>query len=143
MVTASSSLSTVAVWASLMFQTPIPLAAENLTTSLVQEITTDLLNCHRSRTYHNKLAEASKPKTSLPLWNAPASILVVLRNTEVLLVKLHQFHIVVRDLLLVRRLVHEADSICLFLSLHGDVIASSAPIHISFNTKNIIDLRHT
>ena len=49
-VTASSSLSTLAVWASLMLPTPISPAAENLTPSLVQEMTTDSPNCDKSRT---------------------------------------------------------------------------------------------
>ena len=44
MVTASSSLSTLAVWASLMLPVPMSPAAENLTPSLVHEITTDSPN---------------------------------------------------------------------------------------------------
>ena len=50
METASSSLSTLAVWASLMLPTPMSPAAENLTPSLVQEITTDSPNWDKSRT---------------------------------------------------------------------------------------------
>ena len=48
MMTASSSLSTFAVWASLMLPVPISPAAENLTPSLVQLITTDSPNWERS-----------------------------------------------------------------------------------------------
>ena len=44
MMTASSSLSTFAVWASLILPVPISPAAENLTPSLVQLITTDSPN---------------------------------------------------------------------------------------------------
>ena len=48
MMTASSSLSTLAVWASLMLPVPMSPAAENLTPSLVQLITTDSPNWERS-----------------------------------------------------------------------------------------------
>merc|ERR1712045_657012 len=59
MVTASSSLSTLAVWASLILPTPMSPAAENLTPSLVTSIRTDSPNWERSRT---------------TLWNSPEGI---------------------------------------------------------------------
>ena len=48
MVTASSSLSTLAVWASLMLPVPMSPAAENFTPSFVQEMTTLSPNWERS-----------------------------------------------------------------------------------------------
>merc|ERR1712109_414881 len=61
MVTASSSLSTLAVWANLMLPTPMSPAAENLTPSLVQEMTTDSPNWLKSL---------------MTLWNSEEGILM-------------------------------------------------------------------
>merc|ERR1719220_1196442 len=95
--TASSSLSTLAVCANLMFPTPISPAAENLTPSLVQEMTTDSPNWLRSL---------------MTLWN----------SAEGFLIKVHQLHFVISHLFLIRRLEHEGDGVCLILSFYGDDI---------------------
>ena len=106
-------------------------------------MTTDSSNCDKSRTYHKKLEKASRRQTTYHSLEFTSLQLddrkvVVLRNAEVLLVKIHQFHLVVRNHLLVRRLEHEVNGICLILGLHGDnVIVSNAPIHISFSTKTL------
>ena len=56
------------------------------------------------------------------------SRVVSLRNTKVLLVQVHQLHLVVGDLLLVGALEHEGYSVPLVLSLDGDdVIIGGAP----------------
>ena len=53
---------------------------------------------------------------------------VSLGDAEVLLVEVHQLHLVVGDLLLVGRLEHEGDIIGLILGLDGDdVIIGSTP----------------
>merc|ERR1711962_1160737 len=61
MLTASSSLSTFAVCANLMLPTPMSPAAENLTPSLVQEMTTDSPNWLKSL---------------MTLWNSEEGILM-------------------------------------------------------------------
>ncbi len=59
---------------------------------------------------------------------------VSLGDAEVLLVQIHQLHLVVGDLLLVGGLEHEGDVVGLVLGLHGDdVIISCASEQTFYN----------
>ena len=59
------------------------------------------------------------------------SRITCLRDSEVLLVEVHEFHFVVRDLFLVGRLEHKGDHIGLVLRLDGDdVIIGRASVYI-------------
>ena len=63
-----------------------------------------------------------------------------LRDSEVLLVEIHEFHFVVRDLFLVGRLEHEGDHIGLVLRLDGDdVIIGRASVYILIRNTQLLN----
>ena len=67
------------------------------------------------------------PPCELPGRHLDDTRVVSLGDTEMLLVEIHQFHLVVRHLLLVGGLEHEGDVVSLVLGLDGDdIIISSA-----------------
>ena len=69
---------------------------------------------------------------------------VSLWDAEVLLVEVHQLHLVVRDLLLVGSLEHEGDCVSLILGLHGDdVVIGGTPGEIGPYNNNAIFRRAT
>ena len=53
---------------------------------------------------------------------------VSLRDAKMLLIEIHQLHLIIRNLLLVWRLEHEVNGVSLVLGLNGDdIIVSCAP----------------
>jgi len=57
---------------------------------------------------------------------------VSFRNAEMLLIQVHQFHLIIGHFLLIRRLEHEVDSVGLILSLHShDIIVGGASQNFS------------
>merc|ERR1712112_685778 len=115
-----------------MLPTPISPAAENLTPSLVQEMTTDSPNCKLDVTHSNisssgeldpllgagdddrlpELREVTDNTSELSGGHLDHAGVVSLGDAEVLLVQVHQLHLVVGHLLLVGRLEHEGDCPC-------------------------------
>ena len=131
-MTASSSLSTFEVCASLMLPVPMSPAAENFTPSLVQQITTDSPNWERSLKVKSNFDSPMTCKPDNPLefswWHLDHRWIIGLGDAKMFLVQVHQLHLVVWDLLLVGTLKHEGHSVPLVLSLHSDnVVICSAP----------------
>ena len=61
-------------------------------------------------------------------WHLDDGRVVSLWDSKVLLVEVHQLHLIIGDLLLVGGLEHEVDGVSLVLGLNGDdVVIGSAP----------------
>ena len=59
---------------------------------------------------------------------------ITYRNTKMLLVEVHELHLIVRDLLLVWRLKYEGNCVSVVLGFHSNDVVIASALH---------DLRHT
>ena len=78
--------------------------------------------------------------SKLSSWHLDDASIVSLRDSKMLLIKVHQLHLIVRDLLLVGRLEHEGDVVSLVLGFHGDdvIVGCTSEQKIVFSQKIII-----